>query len=434
MRRKLAPSELVYAGEIRTRAMTVCVVRGGVDEDLLDTALTTVLAEHRSLRSRLEHDGDQYFLTSLDGDEELHLTVRPAGALVEEYNTPLRFGGPMVRTVLLRGTDEDTLVLSVDHAVCDGRSATALCDALWRRYSEIQGGAYTARQGPAHGWPPPIDDLLPACAQAERDDYLRRRIEGAAGAPIAMLPFLATRSGDAPAQERAMGSRRLRLTREQTAGLVAFARSVDVSVHGIVGAALLAAVREGLPLEQADHRLACVSTVDLRERVRPPISRDVLMAAASWYQDLLDVPAGADVVALGRRLTTKLRAAVGRGDPALELRVRDRLMEHPQLLTASLLLMNVGSVPGPPAPPGLEIVDMSKFPISSRWVPQMGQGALIASPMTVYGRLSIEMPFSAQCFTPGQLDAIHDLVLATLLDLADRAPSGATSARAARAR
>jgi phenolphthiocerol/phthiocerol/phthiodiolone dimycocerosyl transferase len=422
MSRELARSELVYAGEIRTRAVTVCVVRGGVDDGLLGAAFAAVLAENRSLRARLERDGDRYLLSLLDG-EVPRLTVRPdqPAALVEEYNTPLRFGGPMVRAVLLRGTDEDTLVLSVDHAVCDGRSATALCDTLWLRYAEIQAGTYVAPAGAGDRWPPPIDDLLPPLSEAELEDYLRRRIEAGAGQRVATLPFLAAREPGTAAREPAMNSRRLRLTRAETAALVAFSKNAGVSVHGLVGAALLAAVRDGLSPRYADHRLACVSTVDLRERVRPPIGRDVLMAAASWYQDVLDVPAGVDLVALGRRLTANLRAAVDRGDPALELRVRDRLMATPHLLTASLLLMNVGSVPGPPAPPGLDIVDMSKFPISSKWIPEMGQGALIASPMTAYGRLSIEMPYSAQCFTPGQMDAIHDSVLASLLDLADRA-------------
>ena len=376
MSRELARSELVYAGEIRTRAVTVCVVRGGVDEELLDAAFAAVLAENRSLRARLERDGDRYLLSLLDG-EVPRLTVRPdqPGALVEEYNAPLRFGGPMVRAVLLRGTDTDTLVLSVDHAVCDGRSATALCDTLWLRYTEIQAGAYVAQVGAGQRWPAPIDDLLPPCSAAEREDYLSRRIERGAGQQIAALPFLAARSGSVVPGEHAMDSRRLRLTRDQTTDLVAFSKAAGVSVHGLVGAALLAAVREGLPPQYADHRLACVSTVDLRERVRPPIGRDVLMAAASWYQDVLDVPAGPDLVTLGRRLTANLRAAVDRGDPALELRVRDRLMATPHLLMASLLLMNVGSVPGPPAPPGLEIVDMSKFPISSKWIPEMDRAA-----------------------------------------------------------
>jgi hypothetical protein len=424
VRREISRSEHIYVGEIRTRAVTLCVVRGGVDEDLLDAALAAVLAEHRSLRSRIERDGDGYVMRLLDPRDLPRLLVRPAepGTLVQEYNTPMPLGGPMVRAVLLRGPAQDTLVLSVDHAICDGRSATALCYQLWKRYAEIQADTYTTPAGAGETWPPPIDDLLPSRTESELEAYVRSRLERAKGQPVAALPFLAAGSGDLPSEQGAMSSRRVWLTREQTVALLAFAKSVAVSVHGLVGAALLGAIRAGLPERTASHRLSCVSTVDLRQRVQPELSRDVMVAAASWYQDILDVPAGAALIGLGRLLSANLRAGVGRGDAALELQSLDRLAAHPELWTASLVMPNVGSVAGPPSPPGLEIVDMSKFPVSSKWNPEIGQGALIASPMTIYGRLSIEMPYSARCFTPAQMDAVHDRVLATLLEFAERAP------------
>src|SRR5258707_15155731 len=90
MNREVSRSELIYVGEIRTRAVTICVGRGGVDEELLDAALAAMLAEHRSLRSRIERDGDKYFLSLLDGDLP-RLTVRAdrPGALAQEDNTPM---------------------------------------------------------------------------------------------------------------------------------------------------------------------------------------------------------------------------------------------------------------------------------------------------------------------------------------------------------
>lgn len=424
MSRTISRSESIYVGEIRTRAVTLCVVRGGVREDLLDAALAAVLAEHRTLRSRIERNGDSYVMTLLDPAELPRLQVRPhlPGALVEEYNTPMPLGGPMVRAVLLRGSDEDTLVLGVDHTICDGRSATALCYRLWQRYAEIQAGTYVAAEEVGQSWPAPVDDLLPPRTDSVLDAYVRDRLARVQGQPVAALPFLAAESAESPGEHGPMNSRRVWLTREQTTGLLAFAKSAGVSVHGLVGASLLAAVRSGLPPRYADHRLACVSTVDLRQRVRPELSRDVMIAAASWYQDVLEVPDGADLVEVGRRLSANLRAGVNRGEAALELQSLDRLAAHPQAWAASLVMPNVGSVAGPPSPPGLEVVDMSKFPVSSKWNPAAGQGALIASPMTIYGRFSIEMPYSAECFTPAQMDAVHDHVLASLLDFADRAP------------
>ncbi|WP_338492896.1 condensation domain-containing protein [Streptomyces sp. SJL17-4] len=425
MRRKLSLSEILYVGEIRTLATTVCTVRGEVDEELLAAAFAAKVAEHRSLRSRVAHDGDEVFLELLDEEELPRLEVLPAGPtdLTDQLNRPLPAGGPLVRATLFRGDGESTFVLGIDHVICDGHSATVLCNEIWSAYSGIQDGSYEAPRAAGESWPVAVDDLLAPSSEEDLDAYVKDRTERTSAHPLAVLPFTANASSqDGPL----MDVKRVRLTREQTSALVAFAKSAGVSVHGLVGAALLVAVRDGYgPGYGSDHRLSFVSPVDLRARLTPALGRDVLIPAASWYLDVIDVPAGSDLIELGRRITGQLRDAIERGEPARELQALPRLLANPSVLTASLVVPNVGSVAGPPAPRGLEITDMRKFAISSKWVPEAGAGALVASPMTVYGRLSIEMPYSAKCFTPARMDEIHDHVLATLLSFVERAPVSA---------
>lgn len=146
MRRNLSRSENLYAGEMRTQAVRMCMVRGGVDPDALDAAFAAVLADHPSLRSCLEQDAEGGFLRLLKPEELPRLVVRPDGpdVLVQEWNTPLPLGGPLVRAVLLTGEHEDTLLLGADHAICDGRSATALCFRLWQYYADIKAGTHPA--------------------------------------------------------------------------------------------------------------------------------------------------------------------------------------------------------------------------------------------------------------------------------------------------
>jgi hypothetical protein len=424
MRRRIARSERMYVSEIRTQALQICVVRGGVDAEILDAAFTAVLAEAPGLRSRLEKDGDDYYLGLLDPSELPRLHVRPnePGAQVAEYNKPLYLGGPLARAVLLTGADEDVVMFGVDHAICDGRSATAFCSRIWQRYIDIQSGTYSAPEDEPQEWPAPLDDRLAARSEAELDAYVQERLRRAEGAPVASLPFLAAGSPPVPA-EKLMTSRRLRLTESETAGLLAFAKDAGVSVNGLVAAALLTAVRAGLPGELDDHRLSSFCTVDLRDQVAPGLSHEAMVPMVSWYRDLLEVPSGVDLVTLGHRFTTGLRAGIERGDAALEMQALDRLLLHPQLWPTSLVLTNVGRLDGPPSPNGLEIVDMTKFPLSSRWDPERGAGPLLASPATIYGRFSLEMPYSAQCFTTEQIDAIHDHIRGSLLSCADRAPS-----------
>ncbi|RSM66010.1 hypothetical protein DMH03_02410 [Amycolatopsis sp. WAC 01376] len=425
MRRRIARSERMYVSEIRTQALQICVVRGGVDAQILDAAFTAVLAEAPGLRSRLEKDGDDFYLSLLDPGElpRLHVRRNEPGARIEEYNKPLHLGGPLARAVLLTGSDEDVVMFGVDHAISDGRSATAFCSRIWQRYIDIQSGSYAGPPPGPQEWPSPLDDWLPSRSDAELDAYVQERLKRAEGAPVASLPFRAAGSASAVPPESLMTSRRLRLTEAETTGLLAFAKDAGVSMNGLVAAALLAAVRDGLPEELAGHRLSSFCTVDLRDQVAPGLSHEAMVPMVSWFRDLLDVPDGADLVKLGHRFTTELRAAMGRGDAALEMQALDRLLPHPQLWPTSLVLTNVGKIDGPPSPKGLEITDMTKFPLSSRWDPAREAGPLLASPATIYGRFSLEMPYSTQCFTTEQMDSIHDHVRDSLLACADRAPS-----------
>lgn len=425
MRRRIARSERMYVSEIRTQALQICVVRGGVDAQILDAAFTAVLAEAPGLRSRLEKDGDDFYLSLLDPGElpRLHVRRNEPGARIEEYNKPLHLGGPLARAVLLTGSDEDVVMFGVDHAISDGRSATAFCSRIWQRYIDIQSGGYSGPPPGPQEWPSPLDDWLPSRSDAELDAYVQERLKRAEGAPVASLPFSAAGSASTVPPESLMTSRRLRLTEAETTGLLAFAKDAGVSMNGLVAAALLAAVRDGLPEELAGHRLSSFCTVDLRDQVAPGLSHEAMVPMVSWFRDLLDVPDGVDLVKLGHRFTTELRAAMGRGDAALEMQALDRLLPHPQLWPTSLVLTNVGKIDGPPSPKGLEITDMTKFPLSSRWDPARGAGPLLASPATIYGRFSLEMPYSTQCFTTEQMDSIHDHVRDSLLACADRAPS-----------
>ncbi|MFI1197384.1 condensation domain-containing protein [Micromonospora sp. NPDC020750] len=424
MRRRIARSERMYVSEIRTQALQICVVRGGVDAQLLDAAFTAVLAEAPGLRSRLEKDGDDYYLSLLEPSElpRLHVRRNEPGAQLQEYNKPLHLGGPLARAVLLTGADEDVVMFGVDHAICDGRSATAFCRRIWQRYIDIQSGSYSAPEPRPQEWPAPLDDWLPPRSEAELDAYVQERLKRAEGAPVASLPFRAAGSTPAVPAESLMTSRRLRLTESETTGLLAFAKDAGVSVNGLVAAALLAAVRAGLPEELDGHRLSSFCTVDLRDQVAPGLSHEAMVPMVSWYRDLLEVPRGVDLVKLGHRFTTELRAGIERGDAPREMQALDRLLPHPQLWPTSLVLTNVGRIDGPPSPKGLEIVDMTKFPLSSRWDPERGAGPLLASPATIYGRFSIEMPYSTQCFTTEQMDSIHDHIRDSLLACADRAP------------
>jgi len=430
MHHTVYPVEAFYVAQ-RSRAVVSCTVHGDVDEKLLAASFTAKVAEHPSLGSRIERDGDGFRLRRLDEAELPGLLVRPNGAtaLAEESNTPLTAGGPLVRLVLLRGEDEHTLVLSVDHAICDGHSALALFEALWLTCAALADGTFVAAE-PEDGWPVPATEQLPERTEAEIEEYLARRVERTRRSPVVALPYEAAASAaaaPAPAGP-VVAVERVLLQPEQTGRLLRFAKAEGVSLHGLVGSALLLAVRRRLGAEPGPRPLGCMSPVDLRSRLDPPLGREVMVPAVAGYLDVLDVAEDTDPLALAREISGNLHGAIGRGDYVLETRILTRVVDNPALLATSVVATNLGRLSTPPAPQGLRITDMRIVPFREQYYPQAGRGPLMACVVSFDNRLSIELPYSTECFSHEQLQGISTGVHSTLLGFAARAAAGSPAA------
>ncbi|MEV8474421.1 protein kinase [Streptomyces sp. NPDC051173] len=420
MHRVLCPLETFYAAQ-RSRAVVSCTVRGDIDESLLAAAFAAQLARHPSLRSRIEPEGAGHALRPLSGPDVPELVVLPGGpdGLADELNAPFSAHGPLARAVLLRGGAEHTFVLTLDHTVCDGLSALALHDALWGAYSALATTG-TAAPLPREDWPAAVTDRLPPCPDEEVQQHLARRIEHARRFPVTSLPYEAATGNHEPHRRR-VEVRRLLLSSDATARLLRFSRATGVSMQGLVAAALLIAVRRRLGGGAGPRTLGCLSPVDLRSRLTPPLPRELMLPAVATYLDALEVTGDDDPVELGRRLGANLRSAVGRGDFLRELRIQQHVPRHPGLMTTSVVATNLGAHRTPPAPPGLSLTDLRVIPVRERYYPEAGRGPVMGCIASFDGRLRVEFPYSTECFTGEQIQEVRDAAHAILLSLTDRA-------------
>jgi hypothetical protein len=188
-------------------------------------------------------------------------------------------------------------------------------------------------------------------------------------------------------------------------------------VHGLLGGALLAAVRDGLEGGDGPTALGCLSPVDLRGRVTPPIGHEVMIPAVTGFLDVLAVARGADPLELGREVGARLHAAIGRGEFVPETHILPQVIGNPALLATTVVLTNLGSRPGPSAPPGLTLDGMRLVPVREEYYPQAGRGPLMACVVSFDGRLCIELPYSTECFSHQQINGLRAAVHATLLAL-----------------
>ncbi|BAU81365.1 hypothetical protein SLA_0410 [Streptomyces laurentii] len=429
MRRVLCPVETLYVGQ-RSRAVLSCALRGRLDAEALSAAFDGVTAAHPSLRTRIVPDGEGFALDPLDEAERPRLNVRTGAteqALATELNTPLSVGGPLSRAVLVSapGGEEHLFVLSVDHTIVDGHSGIALLNEIWDRYRNLveQGERAGAPDGTG-AYPPPVSALLPPADRARTDAHLERRTDEARRHPSELIPYDVA---DPAAAEGRIEVCRLALDAERTDRLRRSARTAGVSVHALIAAALLATARRRLPGDEA-RTLGCLSPVDLRSRLTPPIPALTMVPAVTSHLQTLDVTPDTDPWELARTVHARLGAFVAGDGPFHEMRITPEVPRNPTLQLATVIATNMGVVPGPRLPAGLVATDVRLLPAREHYFPAAGRSPVMACVVSFEGRLAIEFPHFTACFSPEFVQAFRDevgTVLGTFTDAAEPAPAPA---------
>ncbi|MEU4931976.1 condensation domain-containing protein [Streptomyces yokosukanensis] len=430
MHRALCPVETMYVGQ-RSRAVLSSTLRGRVDIGALSAAFDGLAQAHPSLRTRIEPDGEGFALCLLDEAERPRLITRTGGeedAHATELNTPLPVGGPLSRAVLVSSPEGDghVFVLSVDHTITDGHSSIALHNELWDRYRTlVEGGADPGAPAWAPGetpeWPEPVSRLLPDADRAETAEYLDRRIEEAGRHPVELVAYDVA---DPSAVQGRIEVSRLTLDTERTARLQHAARRAGVSVHALISAALLGAARRHLAGD-GPRTLGCLSPVDLRSRLAPPLSALVMAPAVTTHLQTVDVAPDADPISLARTVHARLSDFVSGTGPHHEMRITPEIPRHPALQLATVIATNMGVAPGPRLPAGLEATDVRLVPAREQYFPQAGRSPVMACIVSFEGRLAVEFPHFTACFSTSFVQALRDDVLKALEALADNTPGPA---------
>jgi hypothetical protein len=417
--RPLCPVEELHVDE-RSRAVVTVEVEGDLDLDALTAAWSRTLDTHPTVDSRIVPHGSGSALEPLGPGNRPGLTVlAPEGdAMTAVASAPLPVGDAVARlSAAVRGSAA-TVGLAVDHVVTDGKSALALTATLWRNYAAVLAGE-PARPAAAT-WPATVSERLPTVPEDAVAALLTERLERARHRPIALLPYTAAGNDAPPAGQQPVHDTRITLSADRTVDLAAGARSLDTSVHGVTAAALLLAVREELDGHDTGA-LGCLSPVDLRSRVEPPVPADVMLPLVSSFPDVLDVAPreGLEHVgALARRVTKGLRGALSDGGWAVETALLAHLADHPDLLDTTVIVSNMGRVAGPPSPPGLRLHDTRLTAGREDYFPQFGQGPLFTCVTAIDGAFAIEFSYSPVCFAPGQVEQLRARTLATLEQVA----------------
>ncbi|MDL5205904.1 protein kinase [Streptomyces sp. ALI-76-A] len=441
MHRALCPVETLYVGQ-RSRAFLTCSLRGRVDVQALSAAFDAMTEANPTLRSRIVQESAGHSLRLLDEDERPRLVTRTGDedeAHAAELNSPLPIGGPLSRAVLVSSPDGERhlFILVVDHVVTDGHSSIALHNALWDHYRALVDGERTSGSSGSEvpRWPRPVSELLPPADEADTAKHLDVRVEETKRNPVELVRYDVRRpsaDGRAVAEDPADAADgageghielcRLTLDTGLTARLRRTARARGVSVHALIAGTLLTVARRRLDGD-GPRTLGCLSPVDLRSRLSPPLPASAMVPAVTTHLQTLDVSETSHPLDLARTVHARLNDFISRGDHFHEMRITPEIPGNPALQLATVIVTNMGVVPGPRLPNGLEAVDVRLAPARENYFPQAGRSPVMACVVSFEGRLAIEFPHCTACFSRSFMRAFRDDVRAGLLDLARAAES-----------
>lgn len=385
---------------------------GEIDEQTLSRAFEILIERHAVLRSRIRKDGDEYLLYATgDHRPEFVTLIGDEDTLMSEVNCSWDVARSVSRLVLIRNREYGFVSLQADHSIVDARSLGAMLQELWRLYTNISNKMSTPRR---FGKDLPVSGYSLYTERWQDPINSRPTARSATSRPLTAIFASGTIC------------RRIQLTNEDSRKLLAEAHSHGLSLHTLICGKILAAHRSQIP--QLDSlSMTCVSVVDLRSRVDPPVGATETTNFLGLHAANLMLPNSADSIVVGKQIKSELATAIDSRNLYLEFSEifvegapkSNEMGPHTDPY-ATIFVSNVGIVPRFETPADLNVID---------WVVPVRHET--ASPIPTYAVYTYSDCLSVRCVYPSIL--FTDFDVDQLIDkITNLMPSGAQTRRTCR--
>jgi phenolphthiocerol/phthiocerol/phthiodiolone dimycocerosyl transferase len=369
---------------------------GQVAEDVLAEAFRSLGRQHPVLRAHVRPDAGGYSLSVASGDAPA-LVVIDGGEdqLSAEMAKRWDPANALCRLVLAREDNSGIIGMRIDHSIADGRSSIALLWELWDRYASLLDGG-DAAPGPAEPLPVPPSLLF-------KEHFGDERFGGIPLAPADPRVFAERASGKSalPAQGR------IRLSGQETRGVLNRARAEGLSVHGLLCGVILA--EHGSRLGDSPAGLRCMTIIDFRDRVRPPVGPTATTNFDGLHEAVITAHTAADPLAAGHQVKKQI-------DKALTT------LEFPPVAPAppgsgdtarwgQITVSNLGVLPRLPAASTAEITGFGTISVNIGPVP-------LYAPYTFGDQLHVGYVYSRQLFEQAEVEDVTAAIGTQLRELA----------------
>jgi phenolphthiocerol/phthiocerol/phthiodiolone dimycocerosyl transferase len=358
--------------------------RGSIDHDAVERAFHSLGQAYPILRATVRGTGqDAIFHVFPDQGPEVLVIDDVPDVLTKVVELPWDAGLSVADLVHVRGENHGYLALRADHSIVDANAWLGMFRELLRLLSE------DTEATPNTTLPLPPAELFHQRIGTIPYD---RRLFHTAGDPAL--------DGSA-----SLISGYITLAEQETSWLRRTARFYRSSVHGLVCGAILAAQR-ALADGSDPARMHCVSPVDFRNRVTPPVGLLETTNFLLSYATEVDVSARTSPVMIGQSIKTQMD----------EILARQEGVRSSAPMTDTLggnlsfaLVSNLGVIDDFPQPDGMSIVD---FRVLNTVGDTMFPGHYV---WTYQGKLTLLYVLTSRFFTQDDADRLAREITEQLL-------------------
>lgn len=384
--RVLGASEqrFVRAGTYTGRSVTVV---GGLDTTALGAAFSALQQAYPVVTCRIAEDatGRGYLLRP--GEHSLAgMTASPGDPdIVRIPAEPIDPAKQLAYLdVVLSDRGRSRVTLFAHHSIADAGHCVELLSRLWDFYTDyVESGTTTVVP---HDYPQSLEWHAAARGIARSSISGFEDVTRPLPSEVAVIPPEPAISAPATL----VRPRRIMLDEAATGRIIGLGRYPDVTVNGLVTAALLrafASEKSGDPVP-----LGCLYPVDLRTRLEPPVPRAEGTNMAGLASFAAEVDRCADILELAQRISSRLRHDLAEGI------VAQSVLHFPDYfgatrihsLTGHVAVTNTGAVPAFRLPATIALTDYEIVYLSAH--PRPSAGASAAVTFLVYtfeGRLTV---------------------------------------------
>ncbi|MDJ1181754.1 phthiocerol/phthiodiolone dimycocerosyl transferase family protein [Roseofilum casamattae] len=320
-------------------------IRGPLTAAILTQSLTLVRDRHPRLRSRIvtSSNGLQF---ETEGTQAIPLQVITNSepgfwqtVVVSELNTVFESDRGLIRAILINSTEDREqhyLITTIHHVIIDGISGVRLHSEILQCCQMLALGREITNF-PRLPVLPSLEELI--ANREKKKPELQKPIQDIQTLPIEKC---------VPYQERQCQIANRVLDIALTGTIIKSCKTQQATVHGAVGAAMMLALAEEINRDEKGIYLSCLSPVDLRKRLNPPVGDENIAIAYSVLKSFHHLNEVTSFWDLARDVSQQIKERLETEEiynSILNYKERTELrLEHPELTSSSIFVTNIGQV------------------------------------------------------------------------------------------